>query len=144
MIKTISWINNKVVLIDQRALPAAEKYITCTSYKQVIAAIKNLTVRGAPAIGVAAGFAAALGALKLGALTPDKFRTRFFAICDEINQARPTARNLSWALERMKKRFEIIQDLPSRKITAALVSEAKRIYSEDIEINQKIGKMARD
>lgn len=140
MIKTISWKNNKVVFIDQRVLPAAEKYITCTSYKQVIDAIKNLTVRGAPAIGVAASFAAALGALKLGALTPDKFRERFFAICDEINQARPTARNLAWALERMKRRFALVQDLPPRKITAALISEAKRIYSEDIETNRKLGK----
>lgn len=140
MIKTISWKNNKVVFIDQRALPAAEKYVTCTSYKQVIAAIKNLTVRGAPAIGVAAGFAAAIGALGLGELTPVKFRQKFFAICDEVNQARPTAKNLAWALERMKRRFEFVQDLPPRKITAALISEAKRIYSEDIEINRKIGK----
>ncbi len=140
MIKTISWKNNKVVFIDQRVLPAAEKYITCTSYKQVIAAIKNLTVRGAPAIGVAAGFAAALGALGLGELTSDKFRKRFFAICDEINQARPTARNLAWALERMKKIFILAQNLPPRKIAAALISEAKRIYSEDIEINRKLGK----
>lgn len=140
MIKTISWKNNKVVFIDQRALPSAEKYVTCTSYKQVITAIKNLTVRGAPAIGVAAGFAAALGALKLGELTPDKLRKRFFSICDEINQARPTARNLAWALERMKRRFALVQNLPPRKITAALISEAKRIYSEDIEINRKLGK----
>jgi methylthioribose-1-phosphate isomerase len=140
MIKTIIWKNNKVVFIDQRVLPAAEKYVTCASYKQVIAAIKNLTVRGAPAIGVAAGFAAALGALGLRELTPDKFRQKFFAICDEINQARPTARNLAWALERMKKRFEIIQDLPPRKITTELIDEAKCIYREDIEINRKLGK----
>jgi len=140
MIKTISWKNNKAVFIDQRVLPAAEKYITCVSYKQVIAAIKNLTVRGAPAIGVAAGFAAALGALTLGELTPDKFRQKFFAICDEINQARPTARNLAWALERMKRRFTLVHNLPPRKITAALIDEAKRIYSEDIETNRKIGK----
>jgi len=139
MIKTISWKNNKAVFLDQRVLPDAEMYVACASYKQVIAAIKNLTVRGAPAIGVAAGFAAALGALKLKAMTPDKFRQNFFAICDEINQARPTARNLAWALERMKKRFEIIQDLPPRKIAAALISEAKQIYSEDIETNRKIG-----
>jgi len=77
MIKTISWKNNKVVFIDQRVLPAAEKYVTCASYRQVIAAIKNLTVRGAPAIGVAAAFATALGALRLCDLTPDKYRQKF-------------------------------------------------------------------
>ncbi|HPG54248.1 MAG TPA: S-methyl-5-thioribose-1-phosphate isomerase [Smithellaceae bacterium] len=140
MIKTISWKNNKVVFIDQRVLPAAEKYVTCASYRQVIAAIKNLTVRGAPAIGVAAAFAAALGALKLCDLTPDKYRQKFFAICEEINQARPTARNLAWALERMKKRFALVQDLPPRRITAELIKEAKCIYKEDIAINRKIGK----
>lgn len=140
MIKTISWKNNQAIFLDQRALPAREKYVTCRSYKQVITAIKNLTVRGAPAIGVAASFAAALGALNLGELAPANFQTKFFAICDEINQARPTARNLSWALERMKRRFALVRDLPPRKITAALITEAKRIYSEDIEINRRIGK----
>ncbi|HPD57838.1 MAG TPA: S-methyl-5-thioribose-1-phosphate isomerase [Smithellaceae bacterium] len=140
MIKTISWKNNKVVFLDQRALPTAEKYVACESYKQVITAIKNLTVRGAPAIGVAAAFAVALGALKLGDLTPDKLQKKFFFICDEINRARPTARNLAWALERMKRRFALVRYLPPRKITMALINEAKRIYVEDIEINRKIGK----
>ena len=77
MIKTIFWKNNAVVLIDQKALPLAEKYIVCKSYKAVIACIKDLTVRGAPAIGVAAAMGAALGAIHLASLSPDKFGKSF-------------------------------------------------------------------
>ncbi|MGV8057968.1 MAG: S-methyl-5-thioribose-1-phosphate isomerase [Smithellaceae bacterium] len=103
MIRTITWKNNAVVLIDQNALPLTERYVTCHKYREVIAAIKDLTVRGAPAIGVAAAMAAALGAAALPVLPPEQFRRRFSLICGEIAQARPTARNLFWALERMKK-----------------------------------------
>ena len=140
MIKTIIWKNNTVVLIDQRALPLAEKYVTCKSYKEVISAIKDLTVRGAPAIGVAAAMGAALGALHLPSLSLKEFRQKFFAICDEIAQARPTARNLFWALERMKKSFDQTKHLSQRALVDKLVNEAKRICSEDIEINRQMGK----
>ncbi|MGA2781268.1 MAG: S-methyl-5-thioribose-1-phosphate isomerase [Smithella sp.] len=140
MIKTIIWKNNTVVLIDQNALPLAERYVVCKSYKEVIYAIKDLTVRGAPAIGVAASMAAALGALYLPSLPPKFFQRKFFAICDEIAQARPTARNLFWALERMKKRFDQTKHSSQRDLVDELVNEAKRICSEDIEINRQMGK----
>jgi methylthioribose-1-phosphate isomerase len=140
MIKTIIWKNNTVVLIDQNALPLAERYVACKSYKEVISAIKDLTVRGAPAIGVAAAMAAALGALHLPSLSPKEFRRKLFAICDEIAQARPTARNLFWALERMKKCFDQTKRSSQRELVNELVNEAKRICSEDIEINRQMGK----
>jgi methylthioribose-1-phosphate isomerase len=140
MIKTIIWKNNTVVLIDQNALPLAERYVSCKSYKEVISAIKDLTVRGAPAIGVAAAMGAALGALHLPSLSLKEFRQKFFAICDEIAQARPTARNLFWALERMKKSFDQTKHLSQRALVDKLVNEAKRICSEDIEINRQMGK----
>ena len=140
MIKTIFWKNNAVVLIDQKALPLAEKYIVCKSYKAVIACIKDLTVRGAPAIGVAAAMGAALGAIHLASLSPDKFRKKFYAICDEIAQARPTARNLFWALERMKKIVSHSSQLSQRDIVKELIKKAKHICSEDIAINQQMGK----
>ena len=140
MIKTIIWKNNTVVLIDQRALPLAERHVACKSYKEVISAIKDLTVRGAPAIGVAAAMAAALGALHLPSLSPKEFRRIFFAICDEIAQARPTARNLFWALERMKKCFDQAMHASQQVWVDELVNEAKRICSEDIEINRRMGK----
>ncbi len=140
MIKTIIWKNNSVVLIDQNALPHAEKYVTCTSYKEVIASIKDLTVRGAPVIGVAAAMGAALGALCLPSGPPEKFRKNFFAICDEIAKARPTARNLFWALERMKKLFDRTKKVNQSEQVTELINEAKRICSEDIEINKQMGK----
>ena len=140
MIKTISWKNNTVVLIDQNALPLVERYVACKSYKEVISAIKDLTVRGAPAIGVAAAMATALGALHLPSLSPKEFRRKLFAICDEIAQARPTARNLFWALESMKKIFEQSKHSSQRDLVDELVNEAKHICLEDIEINRQIGK----
>jgi len=140
MIKTIIWKNNTVVLIDQRALPLAERHVACKSYKEVISAIKDLTVRGAPAIGVAAAMGAALGALHLPSLSPKEFRRIFFAICDEIAQARPTARNLFWALEHMKNSFDQSKHSSQRELVNELVNEAKRICSEDIEINRQMGK----
>jgi methylthioribose-1-phosphate isomerase len=140
MIRTIFWKNNAVVLIDQNALPLAERYVTCKSYKEVISSIKDLTVRGAPAIGVAAAMGAALGALKLPSGPPEKLKYKFFAICDEIAQARPTARNLFWALERMKNCFDRTKKSSQRDIVKELVNEARRICSEDIEINRQMGK----
>jgi methylthioribose-1-phosphate isomerase len=140
MIKTIVWKNNTVVLIDQRALPLAERYVTCKTYKEVISSIKDLTVRGAPAIGVAAAMGAALGALRLPSESPEKFRRDFFAICDEIAKARPTARNLFWALERMKELFNRTKKINQSDQVIELIREAKRIYSEDIEINRHLGK----
>jgi len=140
MIKTIAWKNNTVVLLDQKALPLTERYITCRNYQQVISAIKDLTVRGAPAIGVAAAMGAALGAGKLSALPSEKFRRKFFVICAEIAESRPTARNLFWALERMKKCLDYAINSGKNNLVQELVSEAKHICAEDIAINRKMGK----
>lgn len=140
MIKTIIWKNNTVVLIDQNALPLVERYVICKSYKKVISCIKDLTVRGAPAIGVAAAMGAALGALHLPSLSQEKFRRKFFTICDEIAQARPTARNLFWALERMKKVIDREKPAGQSTLLKELINEAKLICSQDIEINRQMGK----
>lgn len=140
MIKTIIWKNNTVVLIDQNALPLAEKYVTCKSYKDVIACIKDLTVRGAPAIGVAAAMGAALGALHLPVLSPEKFRQTFFTICERIAKARPTARNLFWALERMKKVADQNRHKHQITLVGELIGEAKMICADDIAINRRMGR----
>lgn len=140
MIKTIVWKNNSVILIDQKILPVAERYVTCRRYQEIISAIKDLTVRGAPAIGVAAAMGAALGALRLGSLPAEKFRRKFIAICDEIARARPTARNLFWALERMKKRLDHAIQTGQNNLVKELVDETKSIYAEDIEANRQMGK----
>ncbi len=139
MIKPVYWKNHSVVLLDQKALPLIEQEMVCSDYRQVIAAIKDLTVRGAPAIGVAAAMGAALGAETLAGQPPEKFQKRFNAICDEIAKARPTARNLFWALERMKKHLGDAIVSGKQNLAVELVSEAKRIGTEDIEINKQIG-----
>ncbi len=140
MIKTVVWKNDAVVLIDQNALPLAEVNVTCHSYQEVIAAIKDLTVRGAPAIGVAAAMAAALGARALPVLSPEKFRRKFYEICDEIAQARPTARNLFWALERMKKCLDDKLLAGKKNVVRELIDEAKLICAEDVAVNRRMGK----
>ena len=140
MIKTISWENNTVVLIDQNALPQIEQHVVCKNYRQVISAIKDLTVRGAPAIGVAAAMGVALGALCISTIDAEKFRKQIIIICDQIAGARPTARNLFWALERMKKCLDGAIRSGKQNLAAQLVKEAKRICSEDVTINRQMGK----
>jgi methylthioribose-1-phosphate isomerase len=152
-IRTIFWKEGAVVMIDQRALPLEERYITCTDYRQVIAAINDLTVRGAPAIGVAAAMGIALGALHLPDSPLDDFRRDFDDICVQFAVTRPTARNLFWAIERMKQRCEECleaswgEDDQGRQrfaaVKRALVAEAIRIAEEDIAINRRIGKNGR-
>ena len=93
-------------MIDQKALPLVERLVTCDEYGQVVEAIKDLTVRGAPAIGVAAAMGVALGLLKTEAQSIEELRAVFDRICREFAEARPTARNLFWAVERMRRCFE--------------------------------------
>lgn len=138
MIRTIYWHDDKVVMIDQKALPLEEKEVVCSRYEEVIAAINDLTVRGAPAIGVAAALGIALGFKSLPSSSGDNLRTGFLRICDEFARTRPTARNLFWAIERMKKFFDRRMS-KSRDIQSELVEEAKRICEEDIAINRRMG-----
>ena len=153
-IRTIFWENDAVVMIDQKALPSEECYLTCKGYEEVVTAIKDLTVRGAPAIGVAAAMGIALGALHLSSLSQESFKAEFYRICDRFAQARPTACNLFWAIERMKRCFEnaLAAEMSARssaaggqagvfleKIRHTLVSEAIRICEEDIAINRRMG-----
>ncbi|HQK99231.1 MAG TPA: S-methyl-5-thioribose-1-phosphate isomerase [Smithellaceae bacterium] len=140
MIRPVLWKNNAVVLIDQNALPQIERHVICTDYRQVIACIKDLTVRGAPAIGVAAALGAALGAGSLRETSAETFRMRFKKICNEIAAARPTARNLFWALERMEKCLDAALAEGRKNPAKLLIDEAKRLCAEDIEINKTMGK----
>jgi methylthioribose-1-phosphate isomerase len=153
-IRTLFWEDNKIVMIDQKALPLEERTLVCTRYEEVIAAINDLTVRGAPAIGVAAAMGIALGMRQIQAKTSEAFQRDFMAICDAFARTRPTARNLFWAIERMKRCFEkaLISDTPlpsptegkqagflQEKIRQALVAEAIGICEEDITVNRKMG-----
>jgi len=140
MFETIVWKDNQVVMIDQRKLPLQEKYVVCKDYRSVIRAIKGLVIRGAPAIGVAAAMGVALGALKIRTTGMDHFKTRFDAICREMVAARPTAANLSWAVERMKQVADETGQRGVKGIRSRLIEEARKILDEDIAINRTIGR----
>jgi len=137
MLPTIEWKDGKVVMIDQRLLPHKEVYITCTEHEQVAAAIEQMAIRGAPAIGVAAAFGLALGISKLK--SGYKIEDKFDALCRRLEKTRPTARNLFWALERMKAAFEANRLVPLENLKDVLIEEALAIEAEDIETCRRIG-----
>src|SRR5437879_7440200 len=101
----IRWTDEGVVMLDQRRLPAEVVYHTYTDYREVARAIREMVIRGAPAIGVAAAMGVALGVLRSTARTLDELKAELAAICGTLARTRPTARDLFWALERMKRRF---------------------------------------
>jgi methylthioribose-1-phosphate isomerase len=139
MIRTILWADDAVVLIDQKALPGKVRYLTLTDWRDVVAAIKDLTIRGAPAIGVAAAMGIALGTLQLPGTSAGEFRKSFESLCKAFAKARPTARNLFWAIERMQRRFAEAFPSGIAAVKKTLVEEAIAIGEEDIEINRRIG-----
>jgi len=141
-IRTIFWDDDAVVMIDQNALPLEEKVLVCRDYRQVVASIKDLTIRGAPAIGVAAAMGIALGTLHIVSTSQEPFSAAFEDICAEFSQTRPTARNLFWAIERMKRCFAAAFSSGGHSpdtIKQTLIDEAIRICEEDIAINRAIG-----
>jgi len=137
MLPTIKWDKDRVILIDQRRLPEEEVYVECTEYNQVADAIEKMVIRGAPAIGVAASFGVALGLMNVqGTENLDK---EFDRILSRFERTRPTARNLFWALERMKATFTENCSLILPQLKQRLIKEALAIEEEDIEANKKIG-----
>src|SRR4030095_11866658 len=105
MLPTIDWKDDAVVMIDQRKLPAAEIYVSCKTAAEVAKAIRTMVIRGAPAIGVAAAMGIALGVRRSKATGTKQLATEFQKICDLMAGTRPTAVNLFWSIERMKKTF---------------------------------------
>src|SRR6476646_47465 len=105
MLPTVEWQGESVVMIDQRKLPGSEVYVTCKSANEVAKAIKTMVIRGAPAIGVAAAMGVALGMRKSAATGTRQFAAEFQKTCDLLAATRPTAVNLFWAIERMKRTF---------------------------------------
>src|SRR5215211_9524862 len=105
MLPTIDWTGETVVMIDQRKLPASEVYVTCRTAQDVAKAIKTMVIRGAPAIGVCAAMGLALGAKRSKATGTKQFTTEFQRNCELLAATRPTAVNLFWAIERMKRSF---------------------------------------
>jgi len=138
--RTLEWKKGKLVLLDQTKLPAKESYRECSTYQEVARAIKNMVVRGAPAIGVAAAFGMVLGALQSKARDPAIFRRHVFRTGQTLVASRPTAVNLLWAVERMKR---VAEDSLSRGIPVVkkrLQEEAIQIFREDLQTNREIGR----
>jgi len=142
LIKTVEWTDDGVCMIDQRKLPNVEEYPLFRTYQEVAEAIRVMVVRGAPAIGVAAAMGVALGVRDSKAATIDELRREFSEIVAFIGATRPTAVNLFWALDRMKRVFEqaVAAGQSHSQISRRLIDEALAIHREDIESNMKMGK----
>ena len=139
MFSPIEWHQGVVRMLDQTRLPAEVVWIDCRDHQTVARGIKELWIRGAPAIGVAAAMGAALGAQTIAASGYDDFARDFQSVIDTLAKTRPTAVNLFWALERMRRHAEIRRAEPIAAIKAALIHEAQAIHREDIARNQAMG-----
>ena len=137
MVETIQWTEAGVVMIDQTRLPLEEKFVTCRTYTEVAAAIRDMIIRGAPAIGVAAAMGVALGVLRAGERDLD---AQMETICDTLARTRPTAVNLFWAIDRMKRLYTVLHGRSLAEIRRRLVAEALKVREEDIAICRAIGR----
>jgi methylthioribose-1-phosphate isomerase len=138
---TIDWHDDTVVMIDQRKLPSNELYVRCRTAQEVARAIKTMVIRGAPAIGVAAAMGLALGLRKSKAAGTQKLAVEFYKMCETMAGTRPTAVNLFWAIERMKKAFaagaaagESVDQIKDR-----LEAEARLIHDDDVASCRAMG-----
>jgi methylthioribose-1-phosphate isomerase len=138
----IEWTDRGVVMLDQRRLPAEEVSYTFTDYREVAKAIREMVIRGAPAIGVAAAMGAALGVLHSSAKSADALRAEFGEICDALAATRPTAVDLFWAIARMKARFEELAAETSglARIKQGMVEEAQLVHFEKKATDEAIGR----
>ncbi len=137
MVETVKWTPEGVVMIDQTKLPRSVEFVTCRSYRDVAEAIRAMVVRGAPAIGVSAAMGVALGVLET---PPERLAEEFPRICETLAATRPTAVNLFWAIDRMKRLYSSLAGSPPERVRQAFVEEALHIYEEDIAINRAIGR----
>jgi methylthioribose-1-phosphate isomerase len=141
--KTIEWMGDRVRILDQRRLPQEVRYLDCRDASAVAEAIQTMAIRGAPAIGVAAVMGIALAGRKDQSKRPGAFRRTLLKVCEQMRETRPTAVNLFWAVDRMKK---ILDQVPAHGIEETrerLVKEALQIFREDIEVNRKIGTLGK-
>jgi methylthioribose-1-phosphate isomerase len=141
MLPTIEWQGDTIVMVDQRKLPAQELYVRCRTSQEVAKAIRTMVIRGAPAIGVAAGMGIALGMRRSTAKGTKQFAVEFQKTCDMMAATRPTAVNLFWAIERMKRTFaEGAQAGESaEELAARLEREARAIHDEDVASCRTMG-----
>jgi len=146
-VEPIQWTREGVVMLDQRRLPGEVVYHTYTDYREVARAIKDMEIRGAPAIGVAAAMGIAVGVERSKAGTLAELRAEFPVICDALARTRPTAVDLFWAIERFKRRFEEVARAAEKNgaggiatIQATLVEEAQKVHEERRAADEQIGR----
>jgi len=141
MIPTLTWTPEGVRFIDQTRLPLEESYVLATDYEQVADVIVTMVVRGAPAIGVSAAYGVALGALRSHAETVEQFAPEFDKICARLAGTRPTAVNLFWAIDRMKKLFANLRAKGASlaEVKERILAEAHAMYDEDIAACRQMG-----
>lgn len=137
-LRTVEWKDNSVVMIDQTKLPNELVYVKFIDYKQVADAIRELVVRGAPAIGVSGAFGLALAALQSKAQTKDELLNDLEEARKILQETRPTAINLAWGLERIMNIIKSEDDM--LKIKESVINEAKKMAEEDVEVNMRMGK----
>ena len=138
--RTIEWRDDKVIMIDQTRLPGEEVYCEYGDYKSVAEAIRGMIIRGAPAIGVAAAMGIALGAREIIADTHESFLQQLANVCEVMARTRPTAVNLFWAIERMKRVAGENRDRSLDEVREILKAEAIRIEEEDLALCKAIGR----
>jgi methylthioribose-1-phosphate isomerase len=141
MVRTMRWEGDCLALIDQRVLPLQFDYVTCRSAAEVAAAIRDMVVRGAPAIGCAAAFGVALEALRASAAPPGQFHHAMEAAFTVLRESRPTAVNLFWALDRMRQVWAGIANATLPEVSVRLVAEAQAIHDEDVAANRAMGRL---
>ncbi|TLX79095.1 MAG: S-methyl-5-thioribose-1-phosphate isomerase, partial [Thaumarchaeota archaeon] len=137
-LRTVEWKDNAVVMIDQTKLPNELVYVKFTDYRGIADAIRNLVVRGAPAIGVSGAFGLALEVLQSKATTKEDLLSDLEQARKVLHETRPTAVNLAWGLERIMRVAKSGKDV--LKIKESVVEEAKRMADEDIQVNMRMGK----
>lgn len=137
-LRTVEWVNGRVRMIDQTRLPYKFAYVSFKDYRQVAKAIRDMVVRGAPAIGVAAAMGLALAANSNRTKNKEQFMWELQTAATVLRRSRPTARNLFWAIDRVLRKAQTTKGGPS-DIASVVEEEARRIAEEDVEANRKIG-----
>jgi methylthioribose-1-phosphate isomerase len=142
-LRTVEWRRGAVYLIDQTQLPSRLRYVKCEDYKQLAEAVKNMVVRGAPAIGVAAAMGLALTAYYSKARTRHRLLKELSVARRVLQETRPTGMNLFWALSRMMGRAKSVKG-DVKAVAKAVIEEAQRMADEDVEANHRIGRFGAD
>jgi methylthioribose-1-phosphate isomerase len=140
MVPTVQWHDGAVRLLDQSRLPETVDFLDCRDVESVALAIRELKVRGAPAIGVTAAMGVALGAQAITATQYEAFAKEVLAVCERLALTRPTAVNLFWAIERMKHKLSALQGEPVAAIKTALLKESQAILEEDVALCKAMGR----